>query len=178
MESSPRLTHPLAISVASQPDQAIVTEILEDTRSWLHAKGIKQWPFPFTSEWVNRCLEKQEFFLANVDQVTVGVFRLFSSDPSIWGENADDAMYIHTLAVRRSWQGHGIGRDLLAWAEDYTVQNHRPYLRLDCLAENSVLCQYYEQAGFMACGVKEFQVREFFYKAQLFQKAVRPYTAA
>lgn len=168
--------HNLTFSIASQSHQSIVIEILEDAREWLKAKGINQWPFPFTPEWVNQCLEKQEFFLANVDDTTVAVFRLLNTDPFIWEEDTEDAIYIHSLAVRRSWQGHGIGSNLLRWIEDYAVHNHRPYLRLDCMAENSVLCQYYKQAGFVACRIKEFQIRQFLYKAQLFEKAVRHHT--
>jgi GNAT superfamily N-acetyltransferase len=167
--------HDLAFSMASQSHQSIIIEILEDARAWLKTKGINQWPFPFTSEWVNKCLDRQEFFLANVDHVTVAVFRLLNTDPFIWDENTEDAIYIHSLAVRRSWQGREIGSVLLRWVEDYAVQNHRPFLRLDCMAENSALCQYYEQAGFVACRMKEIQIREFLYKAQLFEKAVGPY---
>ncbi len=167
--------HDLTFSIASQSHQSIVIEILEEAREWLRTKGINQWPFPFTPEWVDKCLEKQEFFLGNVDQVTVAVFRLLNTDPFIWGENTEDAIYIHSLAVRRSWQGHKIGSGLLHWVEDYAVQNHRPYLRLDCMAENSALCQYYEQAGFVACQMKEIQIRQFLYKAQLFEKVVRPH---
>jgi GNAT superfamily N-acetyltransferase len=174
----PGLRHDVAVSVASQLHQDIIIEILEDGRAWLKMKGINQWPFAFTLEWVNQCLEKREFFVANVDQETGGVFRLLHTDPFFWGDDVEDAIYIHTLAVRRSWQGRGIGCDLIRWAEDYTARHDRPYLRLDCMADNSVLCQYYEQAGFISCGMKEFQIRNFLYKAQLFQKAIRSYTAA
>lgn len=168
--------HDLTVSMASQSHQSIILEILEDAREWLHQKGINQWPFPYTPEWVNEHLEKQEFFFANVDHITVAVFRLLSTDPFFWGENTEDAIYIHSLAVRRSWKGHRIGSDLLRWVEDYTAQKHRPYLRLDCMAENLALCQYYEQAGFVACQVREFQIRQFPYKAQLFEKVVEPRT--
>lgn len=166
--------HDLTFSVASHFHLPVVLEILEEARQWLNTKGINQWPFPFTSEWVNKRIENQEFFVANIDQETVAVFRLLNTDPSIWEENANDAIYIHSLAVRRSWQGHRLGRDLLRWAEDYTLQNHRSYLRLDCMAENSALCQYYEQAGFIACQIKEIQIGWYLYKAQLFEKVVGP----
>ena len=168
--------HNLTFSMASQSDQSTILEILEDAREWLHQKGINQWPFPYTPEWVHECLEEQEFFLANAGHITVAVFRLLHTDPFIWGENTEDAIYIHSLAVRRSWKGQGIGSGLLRWVEGYAAQNHRAYLRLDCVAENLALCQYYEQAGFVACGVREFQIRQLPYKAQLFEKAVKPHT--
>jgi ribosomal protein S18 acetylase RimI-like enzyme len=168
----------LAFSVASDLDQATIAEILEEGREWLQqVKGINQWPFPFTPAWVNKHLEKQEFFLVTLDNVPVAVFRLLSTDPFIWGEDSEDAMYIHSLAVRRSCKGHGIGHRLLQWVEDYTAQQNRPYVRLDCMAENLALCQYYEQAGFIARGAREIPVGEFLYKAQLYEKAVRDYSA-
>lgn len=165
----------LVFSVASQLHQTTIAEILEEGRVWLQqVKGINQWPFPFTPTWVNKYLEKQEFFLVHLDDTPVAVFRLLSTDPFIWEEDSQDAIYLHSLAVRRGWKGHGIGRHLLEWVENYTAQQNRRYLRLDCMAENLALCQYYERVGFIARGTREIPVGEFLYKAQLYEKVVIP----
>lgn len=167
----------LNISVASPHDHVVIAEIIEQARAWLtNTKGIDQWSIPFTADWISKCIARQEFFVANADDLTVGVFRLLKTDPAFWGETAEDAVYLHSLAVRRTstWQGRGIGHSLLTWAEEYTAQQ-QPYLRLDCMAENAALCRYYEQAGFIACGTKEIQFGSRLWKSRLFQKAVGPY---
>ena len=167
-------TPPPTVSLATDLDAGVISEILEETQGWLNAKGIGQWPFAFTPEWIRLCLEKREFFLARLDQVAVGLFRLLESDPTFWGENSGDAMYLHSLTVRRGWKGRGIGRCLIGWAEEYAARHHRLYLRLDCMAENAALCRYYEQAGFVDCGIKEMPIRNLRWKARLFQKTVIP----
>ena len=166
----------LNISIATSSHQSIIFDILLEAQAWLRSRGINQWTLTFTSEWVYECLERQSFFVANIDDVTVAIFRLVNSDTFIWEDNSNEAIYIHSLAVKRGWQGHGIGILLLRWIEAYAAQTQKHYLRLDCMAENVVLCQYYEQAGFEACRIKKIQYDDSsYYDAQLFEKAVRPH---
>jgi len=161
-----------AITIASTSQQAAISSLLEENREWLQSKGINQWIIPFTLEWVSKCIERREFHIATTDNQIVGVFRLLESDIMFWGDDSMDAFYIHSLAVRRDWKGQGIGLSLLKWAEDYARSKHRPYLRLDCMAENPSLCTYYEQAGFISCGDKDIQSGQFLWKARLYQKEV------
>ena len=163
----------LTIITASEAHQHIILEILQDTQKWLRAKGINQWTLPFTLDWVNECIQKQQFFVATIDDEIVGTVQLTKTDDSMWGETTKEAFYIHSLAVRRRWQGHQIGGRLLCWIEAFAIQNNRRYLRLDCMAENSTLCQYYEQLGFVSCCIKEILGGDTIYKAQLFEKAIQ-----
>ena len=52
------------------------------------------------------------------------------------------------MAVRPSVQGHKIGEMMIDWAKDFARSRSRQYLRLDCLAGNLALRQYYEGLGF------------------------------
>ena len=97
------------------------SEILEEACQWLNAKGINQWTVPFSSSWISEHIEDGELYIANSDNLTVGVFRLLWSDPKFWEEDAGDAVYIHSLAVRRSFRGQGIGHYLLKWEEKYSA---------------------------------------------------------
>jgi GNAT superfamily N-acetyltransferase len=49
-------------------------------------------------------------------------------------------------------RGSGIGEQLLAWASQQVVDRGCRYLRLDCVATNTVLRRYYERFGFVYCG--------------------------
>jgi GNAT superfamily N-acetyltransferase len=164
----------IEISSAGPSDREEILEILEEIRKWLADSGIDQWPFPITTGWVQQRLERGEFRLAKIGSETVGVFRLLESDPGLWEENPGEALYIHSLAVRRRWKGHWIGRSILQWAEAYATGDNRAFLRLDCLAENTVLCRYYEQAGFSERGVKEIIIGDTVRRVRLFEKLCRP----
>lgn len=160
----------ISIAIAKASQQPSITAILEENRAWLKSKGIQQWVLPFTSEWVDQRIERREFYIASIAEQAVGVFRLIESDPTIWENASTDAFYIHSLAVSKKWKGKAIGRSMLKWAEEYAVKNGRKYIRLDCMAENPVLCAYYERAGFISCGLKEIQYKHILWKARLYQK--------
>lgn len=162
----------LTFTLASQSDQCIILDILQETQLWLRTKGINQWTLPFTLQWVNECLEKKVFFVGSTENEIVAVFRLVKSDPCIWEENIKDSLYIHSVAVRLSWKGHQIGREIFKWIEKYAIQKGYNFLRLDCLADNLALCKYYENTGFIHCATKEIINRESVYYAQLFEKTI------
>jgi len=163
----------ILVNQALDSNAETIYVLLEENRQWLHGLGINQWILPFTKDWVEQSIARGEFFVAKRSQEVVGVFRLIHCDPVIWDEIiAEDGIYIHTLAIRRKDEGQGIGRSLLAWAEKYTKDQGRQYLRLDCMADNPRLCEYYRCAGFVSRGVKEIQFPNFLWKAELFEKEV------
>jgi GNAT superfamily N-acetyltransferase len=58
------------------------------------------------------------------------------------------AGYIHKLAVGPAYTGRGVGLQLLLWAEKQALAAGKRYFRLNCLASDRGLCDYYEKAGF------------------------------
>jgi len=87
--------------------------------------------------------------VAFVGDELVGTLRLLLQEPIVWPEVfEDDALYVHTLAVRRTWAEHRLGHRMLEWAGDRAASLGRTYVRLDCMADNRFLREYYGQAGF------------------------------
>ncbi|GAA0133994.1 hypothetical protein YSY43_08340 [Paenibacillus sp. YSY-4.3] len=79
----------------------------------------------------------------------VGTYILTWSDPFIWQEldNAESG-YIHRFAVHREYRGLDIGKYLLESAEQQIRLKGKSWIRLDCMAENPRLNQYYRDYGF------------------------------
>jgi ribosomal protein S18 acetylase RimI-like enzyme len=87
--------------------------------------------------------------LAFCGEALVGTLRLLLREPIVWPEAVeDDAVYVYNLAVRRAWADQQLGRRLLEWAEQRAVSLGRGCVRLDCLADNVFLGDYYTRAGF------------------------------
>jgi ribosomal protein S18 acetylase RimI-like enzyme len=150
----------------------IVTDILSEAARWLIARGITQWPDPFPPERVDAAVRRGEFFVAELDGEPAATFALLWSDPTFWGEQPDDAGYVHALAVRRAFAGRGLGERLLEWAERRVAGAGRGFLRLDCRSDNSVLQAYYERLGFERRGnvrVDEFVSTRFERRCRLRQ---------
>ena len=87
--------------------------------------------------------------MAFIGEELVGTLRLLLREPIVWPDVVeDDAVYVYNLAVRRAWSDHGLGGQMLEWAGDRAASLGRRYVRLDCVADNEFLGEYYVQAGF------------------------------
>jgi protein-tyrosine phosphatase len=139
----------LIIVRATVADATTILALHEEAARWLVARGIQQWlPGDFAMEPLVAQIGRGEAYLARIGGEPVGTFTLQWADPRIWGEQPDDAGYVHGLAVRRTYAGRGLGRVLLDSAGQMAAATGKTYLRLDCMTENPALRAYYEAAGF------------------------------
>ncbi len=147
-------------------------DILEEAARWLTSKGIDQWrPGTFLGarrQSVAEQVDRGEVYLAKLDGQAIATLALQWSDKMFWGDVPDDAGYVHRLAIRRAYAGMGLGHQLLEWAERKVASAGKRYLRLDCMAENPGLNEYYKKAGFHYRG----EVHGKGWSASLYEKKV------
>jgi len=128
----------------------------EAAAQWLVERGIRQW---LTGEVDVRTVREQidagEWFLHRRNGVVSVALRFLWADPLFWGEQPDDAAYVHGLVIDRRHVGEGLGAAALGWAEETARTAGRTYLRLDHAAENERLARYYRELGFIARGRRE-----------------------
>jgi ribosomal protein S18 acetylase RimI-like enzyme len=137
-------------------DLDVVVSMLEEAARWMVRRGIEGWtPDGFSRERIAVLIESGEMYLAVLDGRPAGTFALQWSDRETWGDVPDDAGYIHGLAIRREFAGAGLGREMLRRAEQMVSLSEREYLRLDCVADNKALNEYYRRAGFAYRGSAE-----------------------
>ncbi len=142
----------LRIVSAQADDLGRYIDLLEEVADWLETLGIKQWPsgnFRLSANYYAESIKRGEVQLAFAGDELVGTLRLLLQESIVWPEVVeDDALYVHTLAVRRTWAEHRLGARMLEWAGDRAASLGRRYVRLDCVADNCFLRDYYGQAGF------------------------------
>jgi ribosomal protein S18 acetylase RimI-like enzyme len=161
----------LTVRKAISSDAARASEILQEAATWLLSKGIQQWqPEWFNVTWAANQITKGTLYLGIVESVPVATIRLLWEDADIWGQQALDAGYMHSLAVRRA--NAGIGRHLIAWAAEQVRAAGRSYLRLDCWNGNTALHSYYRSLGFNQVDVIEQRVKNKVWLVSRFQKRV------
>src|SRR5437660_12503368 len=106
----------LCIVSAQESDLGQYIDLLEEIAAWLEARGIKQWrsgSFCLSSSYYAESIRQGEVHLAFVGGELVGTLRLLLQDPSVWPEVIeDDAVYVHNLAVKRTWGGQGLGAQM------------------------------------------------------------------
>jgi GNAT superfamily N-acetyltransferase len=147
------------ITLAVPADIDDVLDILNEAARWLASRGINQWRVDgFPRELIADSISRGEVYVARRDGRAVGTFTLQWSDELFWPSAAEEASYIHRIAVRRD--ARGLGVELLKFAERVTAATGRKLLRLDCFSGNSALCSYYERAGFVRVADVEVDGRD------------------
>ena len=159
----------MEIQLAEPQDLPTVMAILAEAAAWLKEKGIDQWPSPPNEHWQRRMVEaidRKEVYTIGQGHKRFGIVRLTWADP-YW---PDDGLagYIHSMAIRPSRQGQGVGGVILEWAANEISARGRRAIRLDCLASNGRLRGYYEEQGF----IFQSALTDHDYSAALYEKAV------
>lgn len=141
----------------------VVLGILVGAAEWIASQGINQWGHYLDGSGRVELAEAMalgEVYMLVRDGAPVGTISLGLApsawDREIWGADvpADEAAYVHRLAVARSAAGTGVGAAMLDWAEGEAAARGRRFLRLDCVAHNESLNRYYARR-FEARGVAE-----------------------
>lgn len=155
-ESEAREHDALRIIPAQSEDVVRYIDLLEEVADWLGQRGINQWrpgSFRLSADYYAESIRQGEVQLAFCGEALVGTLRLLLRESIVWPEIAeDDAVYVYNLAVRRKWANQQLGNRLLEWACHRALALGRRCVRLDCIAENAFLRNYYTQAGFMDRG--------------------------
>lgn len=137
----------------------------------VRSRGLKQWehwlePTPELIGKVQIWVAEGRFFFVEKAKTTVGMFRLMETDEEYWGKTDDSARYVHSLLTLPEFAGQGIGEQVLAKIAAQLSAQNVPFLRLDCMADNAVLCSYYERQGFQKVRLQKMP----HYTVQLFEK--------
>jgi hypothetical protein len=138
----------LTVVPADASDITDVVAVLDDAAAWLAHREVRQWPARFAEPPVAAAIARGFVWLARLDGDVAATLTIDWSDP-LWGPDDAAAGYLHRFAVRRG--APGLGRELLDWTADHVRARDRRRLRLDCVAHNRRLRDYYEAAGFTHC---------------------------
>ena len=140
----------IAISRALPHDAETVSSILLEAADWLRERDIPMWRSDELSrERIASDVAKGHFFLARCGGETAGTIKFQLQDPLFWPDTpADEAAFVHRLAIRRAFAGGELSAQLLRWAGERAKRLGRRFLRLDCEASRSRLRAVYERQGF------------------------------
>lgn len=134
---------------AAAGDLDTVIGLLAGPTAWARQRGVAQWPARFPRAVLQAAVERGELYVVEAGGEIRGTITLALSDPEFWGDR-DDAAFVHRLAIRRS--ARGLGRELVAWADEAAAAAGRRYLCLDCISTSVRLRRYYEDLGFRCVG--------------------------
>jgi len=139
------------IRFARETEAALVSSILVEAATWVAGRGAPIWPIEQLSAGsIVADVAAGRLVLATAGAEAVGTARLTREDPECWPDAVPGAaVYVHRIAVRRTWAGRGLPRMILAWCEKRALELGCGYVRLDCDASRPTLCKLYEGLGFL-----------------------------
>lgn len=145
----------MIVEQATIADLPVILAMRQEASEWLAKRGINQWasawPNPEAqSERILSSIRAGETWMVQTDDgATAATVALDSfSDPKLWtpSEQAEPAMYLHRLIVRRKYAG--LGDDVIDWACRRAGQLGNHWVRIDVWTDNIGLHRYYEDRGF------------------------------
>jgi GNAT superfamily N-acetyltransferase len=141
----------IRISQALPRDVESVSSILLEAAAWLRERDIPMWhDDDLSPEHIAPDVAEGHFFLARCGGEAVGTIKFQLQDPLFWPDTpADEAAFVHRLAVRRAFAGGELSAELLRWAGARAKHLGRHFLRLDCEASRPRLRAVYERHGFL-----------------------------
>lgn len=163
----------IKLARATPPDLGNVQEVLTEAAQWMRAeRGVNdQWPERFPDWVIEEAIAAGEMFLVRAGEDLVGTVRIQHSDESAWGADDAEAVYVHSLAVRRKFGGRGLGAAILDQVQREAAAAGRPLLRLDCVATNEGLKQYYRDLGFTYRGDVAQHIGKAAWTSSLFERS-------
>lgn len=141
------------LEVATPTDAAAVLVLRDAAARRLLARGIEQWhPGERSLASFRAAAVAGTLFVWRSAGSVAGAVVIVHTDEPIWGPPAGDEGYVHTLVT--DGRHPGLGRRVLAAAEDRIRAAGRRRARLDCVASNPRLAAYYRAAGYTGTGTR------------------------
>lgn len=151
----------LHIQKASLDNLQMVISLLKECAKWMKDGNIDQWRFLLEGgedPEIKSAIERNETYTVMTNEQLVATFTLSPQqtewDVHIFGEDeVDNCLYLHRLAVSPSFMNKGLGKEILNWIELNAKEKHdKDYIKLDCVANNRKLNQFYVDNGFQYLG--------------------------
>jgi GNAT superfamily N-acetyltransferase len=115
---------------------------------WLRERDLPTWLVPL--DIYQQRQERGENYGLLLDNLLCAVVTLTRYRPTSWAEYLPNTSFIWlaTLASKRQFKGHDLGRLLLAEAERFVQQQGEQSIYLDCYYSRGLLPHYYAQVGY------------------------------
>jgi ribosomal protein S18 acetylase RimI-like enzyme len=152
----------MRVTAASKEELDEAFAIIVACREALEAQGLLQWDAQYPSRsFFEEAIAARNLFVLRDEGRIKGVVVLNECQPPEWNtadwhEPAAGCLVVHAFAIAPRIQGHGHGRALLKFCEDFARKAGHTSIRLDAFPENAIAVRFYERHGYLFRGEVRF----------------------
>lgn len=156
----------MEIKLAKERQAQEVFSILRSCKHSLDKQDIFQWVDSYpTLSIVEHDIRKGYLHCAMTDDRCVGIVSINEEqEPEYatigWSDQMGKVVVIHRLAVDPEYQGQGIAKMVMDFAEWYSLEKGFSSIRLDAFSGNERVLRFYENRGYQKRGEVFFAGRE------------------
>jgi ribosomal protein S18 acetylase RimI-like enzyme len=135
-----------------------IFSILRDCKNSLDKLGIFQWTDHYpTLAIVENDIERGHVYCAVLGSKCVGTINVNEEEEPeyaavTWNDNTGRVLVVHRLAVDPAYQGQGIAKALMDFAEQYGTDNGYSSVRLDAFSTHERVLKFYMNRGYQKRG--------------------------
>lgn len=156
----------MEITQLSKRDTKSLLSLYRTVSADLKMRGVHQWDWLYPNRFVIQGdLKRGTAFGLRDGDAMVGAVVVDSRQSSRYaglpwiGQEAGQARCIHRLAVDPAYQGQGLGKKLLQFAEEQARMAGGASIRLDVFSGNPGAAQLYVRSGYQKIGTIQFPMR-------------------
>lgn len=148
-------------------EKHIIMKLINNAINDMDAKGIYQWDDIYPDEKVIEMdLNREELHVVLDNGIIKGIIVLneFQDEEYKeveWQYKSERQLMVHRLCVHPQFQGMGIARQLMKYAEEYGKASGYEAIRLDSFTGNKRACKLYESLGYKIAGMVNFRKGSF-----------------
>lgn len=155
--------------LAKPEDTQAVLELLGSTAEWLKSTGSTQWSGLLQGEDSHNtpeAIKRGEVYIFMQGSMLAGMVMLMQResawDLELWGdEGHKSSIYLHRLNINRAAAGKNLGEQIVRWADSGIQFTGKDRIRLDCIANNPKLNDFYRRCGYVYKGLASNPLGDF-----------------
>lgn len=158
----------MIIRKAQFEDIPIIMELIKATISDMEKQGVHQWDEVYPDEAVIRKdISEKSLYVFIEDNKIKGIIVLNENQDKEyqdlqWEYDSGNQLVIHRLCVHPIFQGQGVAKKLIQFAEEVAKEDNYEAIRLDSFVKNLWACKLYEKAGYKRVGTVNFRKGPFY----------------
>lgn len=148
----------MEIKQARDKDLIEILYLLKVCIADMNRKGFKHWNSAYPdAESIKSDLAEGSVYVLKDKGVCKGMMTLKDTEPEEyrqikWPGDSSRPLYLHRIAIHPKWQGLGLAKDLIHFADDFVRKNGYNCIRLDVFSPSEHAIQLFEKQHFDEIG--------------------------